>query len=251
MEILRSRPLACFGFSMALWLPARLLRTWYNTSFGLGPPDEVLPILAYAVVAMILPILIPLVVSAALARVAHDTIQGRPASRASTFAVLRPGLFLRLMLITFLIAMLTGLGVLACVVPGFYLSWRLSTATTALVVEDLTPVSAVKRSFAITRGTFLRWLGLAVVQQCMLIPFSGPVAVLDDPTLRAEVLSSIPLSAPALELLSLCLATLFLSVATAFAGLAMAVFYFDCRVRVDGFDLDMALERLRGERAGS
>jgi hypothetical protein len=250
-EILRRRPLACFGFSAALWLPARLLRTWYNVEFGLAPPGDVAGLFAFALVAFILPIVIPLVIAAALARVAYDTVQGRGTLRASTFAVLRPLLFLRLMLLTFLVAMMTGLGTLACIVPGFYLAWRLSTATTSLVIEDLTPLEAIRRSFRITRGTFLRWLGLMVVQQILLSPFSGPVAIFDDPTLRRQALSGLALTPPAVEALSLFLSTLFLSVATAFSGLALAVFYLDCRVRTDGFDLDMALDRLRRKHADS
>jgi hypothetical protein len=248
-EILRRRPLACFGVSFALWLPARLLRTWYNTEFGLAPPDDVLGILAFSGVGMLMPILIPLIVAAALAHVTYATIQGQGARRATTFAVLRPVLFLRLMLVIFLVFVLTGIGTLACILPGVYLAWRLSTATTALVIEGLAPMESVKRSFALTRGTFLRWLGLFFVQQCLLLPFSGPVAVLDDPMLRSEVLSQVALSPPALEVLSLCLSTFFLSLASAFAGLVMAVYYLDCRVRADGFDLDMALERLRRTHA--
>jgi hypothetical protein len=94
-----------------------------------------------------------------------------------------------------IVLLLVVLGLLALVLPGIWIAVALSLTTPALVLERLTPLSAIRRSFTMVQGRW--WQTAGVVAFGILIAFAAVVAVAipagvlasatDDRTLRAVI----------------------------------------------------------------
>lgn len=94
---------------------------------------------------------------------------------------------------SFIVLVLAVLGVLALVLPGIWIAVALALTTPALVLERLSPLAAVRRSFDMVRGRW--WKTAAVVALSVLmvlaavlvvsIPAGVLAATTDDRSLRA------------------------------------------------------------------
>lgn len=71
--------------------------------------------------------------------------------------------FLPVFLTALLVQLLVGLGSLFLVVPGVFLGVMLMVSTVACILEDRSPVEALKRSRELTRGNRWRVLGLVLI----------------------------------------------------------------------------------------
>lgn len=72
-------------------------------------------------------------------------------------------------LTTLAFALLFGLGFIALILPGIFILLMLCVAVPACVLEDLSPIAALKRSRELTRGNRWRLLGLVLLNALILI----------------------------------------------------------------------------------
>jgi hypothetical protein len=94
-----------------------------------------------------------------------------------------------------IILVLVFLGLLALVLPGIWIAVALALTTPALVLEGLTPLAAIRRSFTLVQGRW--WQTAGVMGLGVLIAFAGLVivaipagllaATTDDRSLRAVI----------------------------------------------------------------
>jgi hypothetical protein len=137
---------------------------------------------------------------------------------------------------------LVGLGLLL-MVPGFLATIALVTlleaVVPAIVVEELGPARAIRRSFALVRSRF--WPVLGILLLALLLAY-----------LLSSVLS-VPFTILVLVLGGdagwpfLALGTLVPSLlVTAWGGIVATLIYFDLRIRREGFDLQLLAAGLSG-----
>ena len=150
---------------------------------------------------------------------------------------------------TLLVTLLTIAGFVACVIPYFFVLWRLSLAPLVSALESLSPMESVRRSFALTQGTFLRWLGITVVSALLVLPLSGVAGAAAATQIRDAALENVSITPELYAVILWFAATLFLAVATAVAASISAAFYYDCRVRREALDLSARLDVIAGTRA--
>lgn len=112
-------------------------------------------------VDLVLPALIGLVAQAAIIRLTLDRRRGvaRSVGEALTAAVRAWPLLVATLALS---AIPIGLGIMAFVVPGLYLAGRLTPAV-AFVLDGLSPVAALERSWALTAGNGWRVIGFTLV----------------------------------------------------------------------------------------
>jgi hypothetical protein len=243
LEVLMSRFLLCVGLGVVLWFP---LRAVTPLLLGVAPAtgfDETkvytffLALGGYTVLTQ----LVSIAATVALTLISYQALLGRDlGARAAlgqtlsrSFALI--GLFLlQFLIVTAGTFLLLGLGVLC---PPFwmgalafwlYFSWKLSVAPSALVLE----------------GSVLRWLGVVTLSGLLVTPLSGGTQLSDNELLRAEILDSIAISPTIFDVAFVFISSVFAGLSTAVLAVAMTSYYLDTRVRREGLDLRMRLERL-------
>lgn len=151
------------------------------------------------------------------------------------FAVRRFWPVLGLTVVTFALLLV---GLVACVVPYFWLTGMLGVTMPALLVERAGVFGSIRRSWQLVRGRFWPVFGavflgtlLATIVQGF---FSAPVLVLAFLDVNAVLLAGLTAIA---NLVGMALTTPFV------AALTMVV-YFDLRVRKEGFDLHLLAQRI-------
>lgn len=125
-----------------------------DTSFGI--------VVAGAVIGALISVVISAVLQAAIMRGAALASVGDPLDVEASY---RYG-FRRLgsvILISILVGLAVGLGLILLVIPGIFLAVKFSVAIPALVVEDRRGTDAMSRSWNITQGFFWHALGVWVV----------------------------------------------------------------------------------------
>ncbi|MFE5838529.1 hypothetical protein [Arthrobacter sp. NPDC056493] len=163
---------------------------------------------------------------------------------------------------TALLANAMGTGSLVIVLPLFlafiaamiWVSVKLTVAPAVIVVEDVGALDGIRRSWAVTRGSWWRVLGIVLVVS-LLVGIIGQI-VLIPVTLLSGLLTTVtgpqdPASQAATLQVVVGVATAVVSaavgaVAFAFQTSVMALLYLDLRMRNDG--LDIALLRLLESR---
>lgn len=123
-------------------------------------------------------------------------------------------------------------------------AFGLAVAPAALVLERASPGDAIRRSFYLVRGSFWRWAGLRLVYTLLVVPFGAVPATLEDDRIRAGLEAWLGIGGPPAAALWLVTSALSVGIGTALSSVVMTVFYLDCRVRVEGLDLTMRLERI-------
>jgi hypothetical protein len=130
-------------------------------------------------------------------------------------------------------------GLVLCVLPGLAAMAFYICTTPAVMIEELGPIKAMRRSFALVRPRFWPVLGIAVVSGIMAATLSS---ILGTPfNLLAEaiglhwgfILLAIGSIIPAL-------------VASPFVAIVATLVYFDARIRHEGFDLQMIARGIAG-----
>ena len=73
------------------------------------------------------------------------------------------------------------------------------------------------------------------------IPFASLGGLVDNPQIRAWMIDQLPMSPSAFDWTMVFFSSLFNGVAAAIRGVVVTVWYFDCRARRDGADLEARL----------
>ena len=190
------------------------------------PPNLALVGLLYLVIILAVPFTMGAVTWAAIA-----LLLGQPVSiRSALLAVARRYWALAGVALVFLLVSPTVL----CLPVLVWIFVRWAVAVPAMLAEGIGPIRALERSWTLTRGSWWRLFGtlliaylLAYVVQSAIGLFAFPVALLVPfvpAVVRGAILLTITTAAQALVL--------------PVVYLAVALLYFDLRVRREAFDLD-------------
>ena len=140
--------------------------------------------------------------------------------------------------LSFLTALLSGLGLVLCLVPGIYLWVAWSVAAPVLLLEDVPGFKAMKRSRVLVRG---RWWSVAAVLLLVAI-LTGIVQAVFIGILAGVV--SVSGNDVAIALADAIGQTASGVLITPLSAAVVTVLYFDLRVRKEGFDLELLSRRM-------
>ncbi|MBK7641591.1 MAG: hypothetical protein IPJ19_00850 [Planctomycetes bacterium] len=252
IDLLRERFAVIVGLSVIAWLPVRALQpmigahTWDS---GTNPFMLVGAGLSSVVNGMGAA-LAQFLCLALIARIVYAQLEGRTESlREAVVVVLRRVHVV--VLVAMISALATGLGTLACFVPGIWFAWKLSVAPMACVIEGAGIGASMSRSFLLTRRGFWRWVLVALVSFCFGLPFAGLGQLLEYPGMHARVMAATGLSASALDLSWILVSSLMFGASVALRSCVLTVYYADCRMRREGSDLVAQQARLARAEAAS
>jgi hypothetical protein len=188
---------------------------------------------------------------ALVALIVYSHAVARPLDLASFLRTVLARLPL-LLLCTLLAGAMVLAGLFLCILPGIFMAWLFAVSSIALVIERVGPLAALGRGAVLMRGSesFWRWLGIVLLGNLLFAPFSAAAEALQRPGVREFLSGHLALSSIAYEGLDLLLSAVLLGVPTAFSGVLLTTLYIDARVRCEGFDLRMRLERLRSSTRG-
>lgn len=260
VEVLARRFLVCVGVCVLLWFPLRLLMPFYQAlAQGQGPvPEQLAWILGTTGMLMLLQGLIDVLATTAVTLLSYQELLGR---RLGVVETLRrttrrlPALIaiflLKAVIIGFGLLLLSGVSLFCppflLVAFAYYLffQWKLAVAPSALILEDLGVGEAIRRSFALSRSSFLRYFGIYVLALILGAGFSLGLTAGDYPLLWEEIIDSSGIPEPVFNGFIVVLSSIFSGVVTAINAVAITAYYLDSRIRREGLDLEMRLERLR------
>lgn len=249
LEIFRARFAVLVGLSMLLWAPVRLAQPLIGLHrWTMASPDE-LPV--GAVFGVFFSLLASATVAVLVNALASLFVAAHLADRALPIRAAFVGVLSRsfpVVVIAFLSGILTAGGAILCCAPGVFLAFKLYLAPPVCIIEGAGIRESFSRSFDLCRGRFLPWLALVVVQFLLAVPLTSVTSIADDPTLRDLFLRKLGTSSAVFDWVAVAFTSLFMGLASAFQGVVVAVWYFDCRARREGLDLETRLGRLRERR---
>lgn len=266
VDVLVARFLACIGICILIWFPLRAIMPWIMEAMELDPNqagEEELLVFAISILGLAVAQTLTAVISTtAVTLLVHSELVGTPSTAIDSLRRTLRRLFALIGVFTInVIALSIGVGlllVLSFFCPPFflamlgvyaYLTWKLSVAPSALVLEDLGVIESIKRSWDLTRGSFLRWVGVMVLVQVIASGFGAGLQLGDNLQIRDLFLEAVGLPLWLFNLLFVGISSIFAGLATACSSAAITVYYLDTRIRREGFDLTMRLERLRTRAA--
>jgi len=191
-----------------------------------GVPD--LPVLAVAYLVTIG--LVPFTLGA-IPRASIDIVLGRPISIGSTLAGVARR-YWRLMGLTLLYVLISPLAICLPVFVWLFVRWIV--AIPALLAEDVGPVSALDRSWTLTRNHWWRLFGILVLIYLLTSVISGALGVFSFP-----VAVAVPFIPPFVRgAIILTVETVASAVVQPALFLCLTLLYFDLRIRHEHYDLD-------------
>jgi hypothetical protein len=248
LEILRDRFALIAGTCALLWVPVRVLEpfigstAWADKQDSMGESTAAFLALGGLMTTASLQILVQALASALVARLVYATLNGERI-RLRTALGEASRRVVGLIVIALITALVSSIGCCFFFAPFVYLNWKLSVAPSVYVLEKGRVGESISRSFALTPGSFLRWLAIVLVVFFLALPFSGLVAV--QPQARAYILEALSIPGGAFDAVMIVLSSIFMGLATAIGSVTMTLFYLDCRVRREGYDLRRALDEMR------
>lgn len=190
-------------------------------------------------------VVLSLVATGATVFIVSESYLGRPLSAREALARATPYMG-RILICSFLMAFLIGLGFILFFIPGIILGVGLALAIPAVVLEPGRSASAaLSRSWELTRGSRWRIFALGVTLIVLLyVPFFAITGVLTfllarggAPAVAGAVSSSAIVALAFAGLVQIFIYPLFYCVLT--------VAYYDLRVRKEGFDLELLASSLQ------
>ena len=259
-ETLRARFGTCMALSVPLWLGVQALQRVLVSAEGVTAPEmaDVAAMMSQGAIAAAVRAL----TMALVTLVVYGYVQGRRVSAGQALRACRkraPGLLALTVIKGIGMFFATACGAVCLFAPTIALSWLWAVAPAALVLEGVSPADALSRSMSLARKGFLRWAGVMVTQFCLTFPLLAAVGVLGkafginvlfDPNLREQARLAVGLHPAPFAALDLVLSAFILGFGSALTAVVLTTYYLDQRVRVEGFDLDMGLERLRAAGPG-
>jgi hypothetical protein len=251
-EVFRARFVLYVALATALWVPVKILQPILlpdDRFAGRGTVAGATFLVAFA--ATLFPTLVvTALVNATVARLVASELGGRATSIPAAIRGVLARSFAILVLVLVNSAT-TALGFMCMCIPGIFALFKLYLAPAICVIEDAGIVESLSRSAQLPRGRFLAWFGIFVVATLLLFPFTSMAGALEQPGFKSGALQRFGISPLAYDWARVAFTSLFTGVATAFHGVMVTVWYFDCRARHEGADLAARLERLRADVAGS
>ena len=244
LELLREDLPRLVGIASLVWFPARLL----VALVGVLDPATLIEgrwgeWMAGVGLSSLGSIFAQTLATAFVAVVVAARIQGdRPPLRRTILLVVRK--LPLLLLLVFVVALSTGIAMTCLIVPGLILAWRLQLVAFVPVLEGAGFSDSFRRSWSLTRESFLRWFGLFALMSLLTSPVSIAQAAPYDPNVRRWLLEETGLSTLTVELIFVPLTTLFAGLAAAYTGAVFALYYVDQRVRREGLDLEVRFGEL-------
>ncbi|MFO0809516.1 MAG: hypothetical protein U0746_12895 [Gemmataceae bacterium] len=163
------------------------------------------------------------------------------------------GRFGPLIVTSLLGGLLIGLGLLACVIPGIYLSVIWAFIGQTVVLEKLMGMEALKRSSSLVQGFFWRVLGILVlvgainfIVQLLLVGGLELVLPSHDIVTRTQTFGGqtmqIPTQVPRFPnaIIHVLITQLVSILFTCYGQICQTLLYLDLRIRKEGFDLEIA-----------
>ncbi len=184
-------------------------------------------------VTVLLTLLLTALATAACTRAVADGYLGEPTSwRASLRFALRK--LLPVIAVSILVVVLAVLSLVGVIVAAIYVGVRLALSAPALLIEDLGPIAALKRSWRLVKDRWWVTFGVFVISSLLVALLAGLIQLL----LLAPLLADSDN-----ELLGGVLTALGAIVANVFTlpiqAAVITILYFDLRVRKEGFDLEL------------
>jgi hypothetical protein len=146
----------------------------------------------------------------------------------------------RLIACSILFTLLIFLGFIFFFFPGVIITVGFILAFPALVLEDLTPTGALRRSWELSRGARLRMFGLLLT---LLVLLYIPIVALSG--VATMFLSRGPVPGSATGLVAAVLAGVIQLLVYPLFYCVLTVAYYDLRVRKEGFDLEVLASTLQ------
>ncbi|MGH9556213.1 MAG: hypothetical protein ACRD2Y_10365 [Terriglobales bacterium] len=166
---------------------------------------------------------------------------GRQAGILQSYGVVKSKL-LRLVGMTLLLWMALIAGFILCVVPCIWVLLRTAIAIPAAVIEDRPIIDAIERSIALTKGS---WVRVLLVYLLAVALNWAAIAMLQYPFEIAAVFAGAEGGAALLlQLFSLAGQVLAGTLTGPILAIALALIYYDERVRKEGFDLQYMMAAL-------
>jgi hypothetical protein len=140
----------------------------------------------------------------------------------------------------------TGLGMLAMMLGSFIFALRYAVCVPALVLENITARNAIRRSVSLTRGSLGKAAVLAIfatiIAYAALFLLQGPFAI------GVVMAGPDTNTALAFSLMGAVAGTIGGAVTGPIMIIALAVFYYDVRIRKEGLDLQLMVADLDHQR---
>lgn len=182
--------------------------------------------------------------TAALARAIAATYHGDQLSVKGTYTAVGVGGFITVFLAVLLAGIITALGFVLLLFPGIYLAIRFSFVTQVVVIERAGVREALRRSGGLVKGSWWRVFGILLLVSILTVILTGIIGAV----------------AAAIFVLghNSALGTILVQVVTGLAriliqpiSLGVAVLlYYDLRIRKEGYDLELAAQRMEATRSG-
>lgn len=260
LDIARERFGLYVAVASALWFIARALQPFVHRYTQIDPSNADYSMQAgfmsmgVALANVFVVVVVQSLATMLIAILAWPAVLGLPVELGrSVWHSLRklPGV----LLIQLLQGMAVGvLAVCTCGIGWLWMQWKFSLTVIAYVIEPGGLGAAITRSFQLTSrdslgwpafAGFLRWLAVFGTAFTAAFFFSSLSAIDDSPfQIRAAVLDRIAAPVWAIDVALVLITTLLNGVATAISSVAMIAYYVDCRVRRDGWDLELKLKAL-------
>jgi uncharacterized membrane protein len=159
------------------------------------------------------------------------------------------GRFWKLLGVTMLNGLVIGASAMLLIIPGVYMACRLITSVPAALLEDLGPVESISRGFNLTEENAGRAFLIYLLDFFLLY---AAIALL---TLPFSLLARFSADNPAMAhtwLVASQIGNFLAGVLVApILLIATAVFYYDLRVRKEGFDLQLMMDHVGGISSGA
>lgn len=214
-----------FGLAAIIYVPLGILGQVFSAAMP-GDPQQIQPAaIGTILVAALLSVVVagigyPLVTTATTMAVG-DVYTGRPTgiepALRETWSILLPVVGTSLLLMLFI-----GLGYLALLIPGIWLTFAYYVTAPVMVVERAFGMEALRRSSELMKGNKLRAFALAVVAVGLQVVIS----------------TGVTWSLTAWPLLNSVASAVVGMVVLGFMTAVNVVFYFDVRCRKEAFDLE-------------
>ncbi|MGC1186779.1 MAG: hypothetical protein WA871_05255 [Candidatus Acidiferrales bacterium] len=212
-------------------------------------PAVIAAAVGFFLVFILLVVFVTMLAQGATVIAVSDLYLGRPTTLIGAFRRVW-----RKVLTIFAVAVLSGFAMIAgfifLIVPGIYIACRLALGVQAAVLEDAGPIDALSRSFALTKDTAGRVFLTYVLYGCLLgAAFGAVYFLLGIPLAIGVALEKNNAAMIALmTILPAVMSFLAGALVAPFLMIAMSILYYDTRVRKEGLDVQMMMNRL-GEAA--